>query len=680
MHSLIHKIDKESQVKSFSINNHIKIWFSKPEASSPLGGLKNELRLIRLRGEHPDKKIQLIYEPNSLLPEAKEKISYFCKKHHITLISIDDIERDLDELYVDGYIDTESYDCQKKLLKYARKEVAEEFGNLAAASDIIRTITSVLIDKKTKSPRLYSDMDNHVSSRKKELVIPEKSTILIEGSNSCLFSPFPENEYLKLIRSQLLNQYSKPGGAIGISKNKQYIFAIMDYAKSRNLYSDFFSRGGFNDFIVEFKSFIEHRYDETTPEIDIFDFRRLAQMFLLENSGDAHYPGYVDKLIAAQIIMTSGPELYYSQDRYNTDLSVIDGNLIDSVISSDLSWLQGPSGDSYRKSVTSMERAGHKLATSLGALFRGKKVRGTLTKEGMNPWLKVISALKDEDYVAVDKIFKNLTPVNQQTYLHNIALSYIREKRNIMKSSLNKFYFTHSQDNVAMKHFLENYLTDLEKLKTQIHKLADWYKPEFAQRRERPRWSYIYRQPDKFLKDIAEPAEPTKRLLADTRDIVPEHPFKNFFNTSHADLSLLPENTFDYHNADSHDTNNVNQTWPIKMSILLNKPEHLTYLLKVIEQKLPETGSLDKSKWESCLQNTLSFAIEHNHIAAYQALKSFSERNKEYLTNFEEDLKPLFITPNVFDEEEIDYLNSINIDSIYLTSVDLDLSTYHRSC
>jgi hypothetical protein len=75
-------------LSNYSTQYHLKIWFSKPFSDSPLGGMPNELRLIRERVQFKHHDIRMIYHRESLSEVGFEKLQRFSEKYQIHLMSV----------------------------------------------------------------------------------------------------------------------------------------------------------------------------------------------------------------------------------------------------------------------------------------------------------------------------------------------------------------------------------------------------------------------------------------------------------------------------------------------------------------------------------------------------------------------------------------------------------------
>jgi hypothetical protein len=196
------------ELKPVSTENIIKIWLTKPGCSEPLGGFVNEMRLIKERLHSPQRTITLLYEPTHLTQDALDKLFHFCHIHDIQLLTVDEVQR---LLQTSSVISEESKQTQLALLTLARKEMNDPNGNLAAASDILRTMTPVL-QTPEGTPRMYLDVDDQLRpDLKQSLPLRENSVLKPYQSNHFLLTANPENPTLVAIREKILKNYSSQG-------------------------------------------------------------------------------------------------------------------------------------------------------------------------------------------------------------------------------------------------------------------------------------------------------------------------------------------------------------------------------------------------------------------------------------------------------------------------------------
>ncbi|MDF1647067.1 MAG: hypothetical protein P1U61_08860 [Legionellaceae bacterium] len=208
-----HTPNPENRETCFT-HHSLKIWFTKPESDDPLGGIENELRLIEARVQSPEHHILLVYEPHNLTIKAQKKLSQFCHQHHIQRLSLDDLESALYAAHDNGDITVESADTQLALLDIAKRECHSQFGDLAAASDIVRILTPALhIDtpdeeKPHYGTRIYTDLDESLSPDLPHTIALEKEELLKKQyNNNFLFAHHAESPVLHILRQKLLTNY-----------------------------------------------------------------------------------------------------------------------------------------------------------------------------------------------------------------------------------------------------------------------------------------------------------------------------------------------------------------------------------------------------------------------------------------------------------------------------------------
>lgn len=137
--------------------NHLKIWFPK-KGTHPLGGLVNEFRLIEQsmfyqeRGEA----LTLLTDFSSNAGRDVPYVTSFCAKYNISLITTDDIKKELVKgRWRDGKI-------QLKLFEMAMLELTHPAGHPVIASDIFRLLSPTL------KLGAYSDLDKKISYKQEQ--------------------------------------------------------------------------------------------------------------------------------------------------------------------------------------------------------------------------------------------------------------------------------------------------------------------------------------------------------------------------------------------------------------------------------------------------------------------------------------------------------------------------------
>lgn len=298
---ITHQATKETNESKrlFSTQNEVKIWLTPPNCNNPLGFAENESRLIRARVKHPSHNIRLVYEPNNLTVEAKDKLDTLCAEHNVELFSIDNIERELRAQRGTSSMTAESADLQLKLLARARLESIENGGCLAAASDILRTLTPTLqvrdpnTHELTNDTRIYTDFDNTLSARlPTSIELGADELMMPECINNCLFVSAPEGAVLHQVRSNILHNYQSSKGF-----NELLV----------SVYVEAMNKSGVN--LLSLEQLFQSPYDpfeeklkalgEIEPEFkfypvnDLFSLRRALKDLMLHSSGKKGHIGRI---------------------------------------------------------------------------------------------------------------------------------------------------------------------------------------------------------------------------------------------------------------------------------------------------------------------------------------------------------------------------------------------------
>lgn len=224
-------------ISTFNTENTLKIWFSKPE--SPCLGPLNEWRLVSHRARFPEAEITLVINIPVLETERKHLME-FCEKWNVKVLDLKSIK---DKILTDDSI--EDKDIQLELLRIAELEIASDFGNLAAASDIIRILSPVA------KIATYSDLDvirckmesapSKVDSIFGIYVLGEIScdlndkTLKLVLNNNLLACNERHTDFLKNYRAEVLKRYQRPKDIL-LALNAQKTFDIKEYAEARELF------------------------------------------------------------------------------------------------------------------------------------------------------------------------------------------------------------------------------------------------------------------------------------------------------------------------------------------------------------------------------------------------------------------------------------------------------------
>lgn len=127
----------------FNPHRHVKIWLSKNK--DQFLNQENQLRLVKMRADNPEDEINLVYSGQLLSEQARQDLEFFCKKHKINPVCIEE----------DVIPKCKNNVNEQKLVKLYQDEINSlaNGGNLAAASDILRWLSPVY------SLGTYSDLD-----------------------------------------------------------------------------------------------------------------------------------------------------------------------------------------------------------------------------------------------------------------------------------------------------------------------------------------------------------------------------------------------------------------------------------------------------------------------------------------------------------------------------------------
>lgn len=220
----------------FSLNRFINIWFSKP-GQPPLGGTLNEYRLISHRLRFPNDELTLVTNLEDFSKNDHEYIQQFCQKHRINLIGLNAIQSEIEKSSL------HDKKTQLDLLAIARLEITHECGNLAAASDIIRTLSPVakcgiykdfdMIKLKTSNTRIPSPLGLLLDA--KFYYDEEEEGLSIEAlSNAAFICDESKTSFLKVYRELILARYHRIKETIE-KLHQEKVFNIAEYHQARQL-------------------------------------------------------------------------------------------------------------------------------------------------------------------------------------------------------------------------------------------------------------------------------------------------------------------------------------------------------------------------------------------------------------------------------------------------------------
>lgn len=138
------------------LDQRVYIWFSKKnkDNTNEYLPLINVHRLIKHRKTYPNDTIRLLVDKSSLSQGEQKKLERFCREQSIILLDLADIKEQIIQLDNDDKLK----EMLLELLDLARKEVHNDLGNPAAASDICRFICQSL------ELGIYADLDSHLES------------------------------------------------------------------------------------------------------------------------------------------------------------------------------------------------------------------------------------------------------------------------------------------------------------------------------------------------------------------------------------------------------------------------------------------------------------------------------------------------------------------------------------
>lgn len=192
---------------------HVKIWFSEVP-DEPFGGSENTYHLIMDRLRHPDHEINVIVYKALLSETGIETLNKFSEKFKINIIDFSELEKKFE---LEG-------GKKNKLIKLAKEEINNKYGNLAGASDIVRWL---VLDM-----GIYNDLDNKINYQNvpKEIEIADFLIVLrnlppqedqedsVTGSfsvNNCVLAfPDPNHKLIETVHEILLKNYGGEEGKV----------------------------------------------------------------------------------------------------------------------------------------------------------------------------------------------------------------------------------------------------------------------------------------------------------------------------------------------------------------------------------------------------------------------------------------------------------------------------------
>lgn len=368
--------------KPCSTAYELKIWFAKPNSHEPLGGIENELRLIKARHLFPKHHIRLIYEPANLTTFAQNKLNTFCARYKLELFSLDDLELNLHHLYRDKFLSDESFEVQLQLLEIARKECQHEFGDLAAASDIVRTLTPALyvhastVVGEWLGTRIYTDIDEQLSAHLPDVLALEADELLkSQDNNNFLFACNLENQVLKTVRRSILKNYQVEhfphvfrdaygyAATTAVQHGKQGIFI---WELMEEPYATLLEGTQHKLQILQ-----EAMRAEPYPLEDLFTLRQALFTFINNSTGNEQE--FWKGIYLNLIVVTSGPAVYcVTELRSVSDRMVALSDYLQ--LCGDLSWVPG---SSHKANLEKKTKIWHEGALTITGFFKTCQKKNT---------------------------------------------------------------------------------------------------------------------------------------------------------------------------------------------------------------------------------------------------------------------------------------------------------------
>lgn len=199
------------------LQNQVRIWFSTPQDQknepTPFGGELNLQRMRSFLQTNPEIKLTIVTNIMELYRKGDFRQIHAIKQFVDTYkdrISLMDIEH----IHI-SQLSCKDYQTQIKLLELAKRELSDPHGNVAAASDIIRTLSPLL------AMGLYTDFDYNFSGPcPLEVDLPqgillnsfptsmnENGELNIGMNNDFLLTAETESQFMLAYRAQILDNY-----------------------------------------------------------------------------------------------------------------------------------------------------------------------------------------------------------------------------------------------------------------------------------------------------------------------------------------------------------------------------------------------------------------------------------------------------------------------------------------
>ncbi|RUR20200.1 hypothetical protein ELY21_01390 [Legionella sp. km535] len=216
-HSLIVKEDSVDG----HIMNHLKIWFPK-KGTHPLGGIVNELRLIRQSRLYLKRNEHITLLTNFNTKDDENYVHSFCKKHGICFVTPSDIQI---ELKNQGWEDKA---VQLKLFDIAMAELTHPAGHPVIASDIFRLLSPVLkLGAYSDIDRLVKHIDTSISPNELpalvlnfQFEITGLSMLTVKSLNTdFMWAKNTEHPLLVKHRRNIYSNYCSPSFIYNINMN-----------------------------------------------------------------------------------------------------------------------------------------------------------------------------------------------------------------------------------------------------------------------------------------------------------------------------------------------------------------------------------------------------------------------------------------------------------------------------
>jgi len=379
---LSHFITKKMPISKFKTSKFTKIWFSKP-GNHPLGGPLNEFRLIQHKCRFPNDEISLICNLSDHDDATKAYLKAFCSTNKIKLFSLEDIEAQIKSLDNEQCPDIK---IQLELLKIAKIEIQSPFGCLAAASDIVRTLSPVAlmgiytdfdITKKKNIPaeylspfgiRLVTVFDNDLAS---------KGAISCIGLNNhtCAFDE-SNTDFLMAYRAAILKNYNEINNII-LKMNEKHIFDKTEYKNAVKYMKD--NKESLAPFVKALK-FRAAMQQSAAPK----NYDEFLKHFVLQITGPACLQNILDEYFSKDFtkivgnMMNSLPQEHNNFKMLPNILAMLTVKPYDFDNDGDMSWL--PSFDSMKTTFAVLNAN----ATKIQSMVRMHQAKNKVAKISLN--------------------------------------------------------------------------------------------------------------------------------------------------------------------------------------------------------------------------------------------------------------------------------------------------------